>query len=62
MSEKTSATTLRLPRQAAPVLRDGTRPAGPIGTAGLEPAAVDCNKLRGIARDMCYRAQARRRI
>lgn len=62
MNEKTRATTLRLPRQAAPVLRDGARPTGPIGTAGLEPAAVDCNKLRGIARDMCYRAKARRRI
>jgi hypothetical protein len=62
MSEKTSTTTLRLPRQAAPVFRDGSNPAGPIGTAGVEPSAVDCNRLRGIARDMCYRARARRRI
>jgi hypothetical protein len=31
-------------------------------TPGIEPSAVDCNKLRGIARDMCYRARARRRI
>jgi hypothetical protein len=62
MSEKPSTKTLRLPRLAAPVVRESTRPTGPIGTAGIEPSAVDCNKLRGIARDMCYRARARRRI
>jgi hypothetical protein len=62
MSEKPDTTTLRLPRQAAPVVRESTRPTGPIGAEGLEPSAVDCNRLRGIARDMCYRARARRRI
>ena len=58
----TPSKTLRLPRLAAPVWRESTRPSGPIGTTGVEPSAVGCNNLRGIARDMCYRARAKRRI
>lgn len=46
----------RLPVQARPILRDG--PAQPT-TDGVIPAVVDCSKLRGAARDMCYGATYR---
>jgi hypothetical protein len=54
--------SLRMPVLSRPVVRDGERPTGPLGSQGLGASAADCSKLRGIARDMCYRAQARRRI
>jgi hypothetical protein len=62
MTKKPSPSSLRMPVLSAPVVRDGGRPSGPLGTAGLAASAVDCSKLRGIARDMCYRATARRRL
>ena len=61
MSEKTSATTLRLPRLAAPVFREA--PAHrPDRRCRARALSGRLQPLRGIARDMCYRARARRRI
>ena len=62
MTKVPNPTSLRMPVLSAPVVRDSGRPPGPLGTMGLEVSAVDCSRLRGIARDMCYRAQARRRL
>jgi hypothetical protein len=61
MSAEPNTRPLRLPVLARPVVRDATRPGSSAGGPGVDPAAVDCSKLRGLARDMCYRSQARRR-
>ncbi len=49
---------LTLPRLAPGVRRgDGSPPAATSAGAGIEPAAVDCSRLRGVARQICYQNQ-----
>ncbi|WP_410586807.1 hypothetical protein [Amycolatopsis sp. lyj-23] len=51
--------TLALPRIARGIDRDGTAaPASLRDGPGLDAARADCRKLRGPARDMCYKALA----
>lgn len=59
MSNTRCTPQIRIPVLARPVVREGMggRGAGP----GVEAAAADCSKLRGLARDMCYRALSRPR-
>jgi hypothetical protein len=46
------------PPRLSPGVRRGDGPpeVGAAG-AGIEAAAVDCNKLKGVARQICYQAQ-----
>jgi hypothetical protein len=57
MSTIRNGPLVRMPVLARPVLREG--PGGRGAGSGVEAAAADCSKLRGLARDMCYRALAR---
>lgn len=52
-------TTPAPPRLARGVDRDRYEPPdSTVDGGGVNPAAVDCRKLRGPARDMCYQAVA----
>ena len=51
-------TTLSLPRLTRGVDRDGNAPSSTVDGGGVDPATVDCRKLRGPARDMCYQAMS----
>ncbi len=59
MNTTRCAPSMRIPVLARPVLREGI--AGRSVDRGVEAAAADCSRLRGLARDMCYRALARPR-
>ena len=48
---------LRPPAQSRGVSRDAS-PARPGAGPGVLAAAVDCSKLTGLARSMCYQAQS----
>ncbi len=55
------APTLTLPILARGVLRDDVvEPAGESDGTGVAAAGVDCRKLRGPAREICYKAVANR--
>ncbi len=50
--------TLTPPRLAPGVQRgDGSPPAAESAGTGIEPAAVDCSRLHGVARQICYQTQ-----
>jgi hypothetical protein len=55
----TISNTLVLPKLARGIDRDENGPpASEAAGSGVAAALVDCRKLRGPARDMCYKALA----